>query len=138
MRWRGLYKQLLKHEKSMDPEPRSEGEALMALHLRGECIPFASQFRFTPERDYRADFVVWSNYDPSNRVLVEIDGGNRLVRWSPKAHTYVAVGAHIQDTHNTRRNLAVCLGFRVLNFSPKQVKTGEAVRVIRVALNAGE
>jgi very-short-patch-repair endonuclease len=56
------------------------------------------------------------------KVAVEVDGGNRMARWSDKLHQCVVVGQHTLDEDYTKINTAVALGWRVLRFTPAMLK----------------
>lgn len=105
----------------------SAGEELLALHLRAEKIPFRREVIFHPTRKWRFDFLI--GYD----LAVEVDGGNRMAR-IVKGRA-VAVGRHGQDADMEKLNEAVLMGYRVLRFSPAMVKSGDAVAVIKLAIN---
>lgn len=103
----------------------SEGEEEFALHLRAHGIPFEREYRFHPERKWRADFFI----EPD--ILVEIEGG-----------------VFIQGRHNRgasmvadmdKYNAATIRGYRVFRFEPgKHVSTGLAVELITRALGTEE
>ena len=80
-----------------------------------------AQYRFDPIRRWRFDFA-W----PDHRLAVEIDGG-----------VYTG-GRHVRGSGYTRDceklNAAVLAGWRVLRFVSHQVKTGEAIETVRLAL----
>jgi very-short-patch-repair endonuclease len=94
-------------------------DMLAPLNLR----ELVREYHFAEERgrEYRADFAF-----PSQKVLVEVDGGNRLVRYSEKSGRYVAVGKHTQEDDYEKLNLAAVLGYRVLRFTPKQLEDAPA------------
>ena len=102
---------------------QSPGEAMLALHLRAAGIHAIPEFQFHPTRKFRADFAL-----PESMLLIEVDGGNRMAKIiNGKA---VAVGRHTQDEDMMKLNLAAELGYRVLRFSPKMVKSGLALQTI--------
>lgn len=82
------------------------------------------QYQFEPTRKWRADFA-W----PDERVLVEVDGGAFRSR-----HREMA--GFERDAEKTNR--AAVLGFAVLRFTGRQVKSGEAVTVIETMLRQRE
>ncbi len=109
------------------PAPReSAGEAAFAaaLRLHGRDLPEpVREFLFVPGRKFRADFA-W----PAAKLLAEIDGG----AYAPGG------GRHAGEADKEKANLAACLGYRVLHFSPQQVErdpTG-CVALVRRALDA--
>jgi hypothetical protein len=109
------------------PPPReSAGEAAFAaaLRLHGRDLPPAvREFVFVPGRRFRADFA-W----PDAGLLTEIDGGT----YAPGG------GRHAGEKDKEKANLAACLGYRVLHFSPQQVERDPAgcVALVRRALQA--
>jgi len=103
----------------------SAGEETLALHLRAAGIPFVRQFRFDLNRRWRYDFAI----QPFDRKLaVEVQG---LTKGR-------ALGAHQRVDGLTREyeklNAAVLAGWRVLLFTPAQVKSGYALETIKAAL----
>jgi len=95
---------------------------LLAVQLNATKIPHTREFRFHITRLWRADFCL------VNKVLVEVDGGNRMaIIHKGRA---VAVGSHTKDSDYEKLNWAALLGYRVLRFSPNQVKSGEALQFI--------
>lgn len=104
------------------PRTLSGGEETLALHLRLEGIPFEREYQFHLTRKWRFDFMLMNN------VVVEIDGGNWMVRNGK------AVGRHTKDSDYDKRNAAVIMGFRVLYFTPAMLKSGKAIATIKEAL----
>lgn len=81
-------------------------------------------YRFHPERRWLLDFA-W----PQLKVAVEIDGGI----WIGGAHARPVNIERDMEKHNALLDL----GWRCYQFTPKQVKAGEAVQHIeRVLLSA--
>ena len=72
-------------------------------------------------RAYRADFA----YIPA-KLLIEVQGGI----WNNGAHTR----AKGYEYDRQRNNEAVILGWRVLEFTPGQIKSGHAVFAVKRAL----
>jgi very-short-patch-repair endonuclease len=68
-----------------------------------------AEFRFHDARKWRADFAI-----PSKRLLIEIDGGI----FSGGRHTRGA--GFLADME--KMNAATMLGYRVLRYSPQQLK----------------
>ena len=95
----------------------SEGEAILAQHLKAHGVNFEQEFKFHPDRKWRADF-----YIVDHMLLVEVEGGI----WSGGRHTRAK--GYIGDME--KYNAAVALGYRVLRFSTEQVKSGFAVNGI--------
>lgn len=94
---------------------------LDALGLTG----YVREYRAIKGRKFRFDFA-W--LDPEHRLLVEVNGGT----YTKGAHS---TGVGIARDYE-KANLAVLQGWRVLSFDVKSVKSGEAVEVIRQALEA--
>ena len=99
----------------------SEGEETLALHLRVHEIPFEREFRFHPERRYRADFFI----EPD--LLVEVEGGI----WNGGKHGRGS--GIVKDIE--RQNAAVLLGYRPLRFTTDMVLEGLAIEAIQRALS---
>ena len=95
----------------------SEGEATLAQHLKAHGVSFEQEFKFHPDRKWRADFHI-----VGHKLLVEVEGGI----WSGGRHTRGK--GYIGDME--KYNAAVGLGYRVLLFSTEQVKSGFAVNGI--------
>lgn len=96
---------------------QSEGEAKLASDLKALKIDFAQEFKFHPDRQWRADFHIIGT-----RILVEVEGGI----WSGGRHTRGK--GYLGDME--KYNAATVLGYQVLRFSTEQVKSGLAVRQI--------
>lgn len=96
----------------------SEGEAVLSLHLKAHNIEFVQEFRFNPERKWRADFHL-----VDTKILIEVEGGV----WSNGRHTRGK--GYIGDME--KYNSAAVLGYKVLRFSTEQVKSGKAIEEIR-------
>jgi very-short-patch-repair endonuclease len=104
----------------------SKLEDLLLFQIRAMGLP-------EPEREYRAikgrmfrfDFA-WT--EPNHKLLVEVNGGT----YTQGAHS---TGQGIARDYE-KANLAQLAGWRVLTFDCKAVKSGEAVEVIRQALEA--
>jgi hypothetical protein len=97
---------------------KSQGEEELARQLFALKIPFEQQFRWNPNRRFKADFRVagW---------LIEVEGG----AWN---------GGHRRGAEANkdceRHNDAMLLGFRTLRFTPYMVESGEAIECIETAL----
>jgi very-short-patch-repair endonuclease len=100
---------------------KSAGEDELARQLHALGIPFEHQFRWNPNRRFKADFRVegW---------LIEVEGG----AWN---------GGHRRGAEANkdceRHNDAMMTGFRTLRFTPHMVETGEALACIEAALKVG-
>lgn len=95
----------------------SEGENVLATHLRACRISFEQEYRFHTKRKWRADFWI-----TGTKILVEVEGGI----WSGGRHTRGK--GYIGDME--KYNAAAMMGFTVLRFSTAQVKSGLAVQQI--------
>jgi very-short-patch-repair endonuclease len=116
----------------------SQGFVTLLKQLWLDVPAYEMEFRFCLEHAYRFDFA-WLNSRPGigNSVAVEIDGGNRMVRWSPKMKRNVAVGRHTGSADYVKLNLAVLYGWRVLRFTTEMLKKDPqgCVDVLRKALD---
>ena len=101
------------------PKPKSAPEELFALQLRAEGIPYSREFVFHPTRKWRFDFVI----DPLRlKVAVEIQGFGRHQRF---------IG---YQNDCERQAEALMLGWRVLQVTPAQVKSGQALKWLIILL----
>jgi very-short-patch-repair endonuclease len=90
----------------------------LVLPMLHDLAPDAvAEFKFHPDRKWRADFSI-----PSEMLLIEIDGG----AWSGGRHTRGA--GFIGDME--KLNAAACLGYRVLRFMPQDCKP-KRITIIR-------
>ncbi len=99
-------------------------EDLLERHIRLTGLPTPErEYRFHPRRRWRFDFA-WPRY----MLAVEVDGG------------IYSRGRHVRgagfERDAEKRNAAVMAGWRVLHFTPRQVKSGAAVRAIECLLRA--
>ncbi|MFX4955431.1 DUF559 domain-containing protein [Acinetobacter baumannii] len=95
----------------------SEGETVLATHLKACKISFEQEYKFHPERKWRADFLI-----TGTKILIEVEGGI----WSGGRHTR-GIG-YLGDME--KYNEAAMMGFTVLRFSTEQVKAGVAIKQI--------
>lgn len=95
----------------------SEGETVLATHLRACKISFEQEFKFHPKRKWRADFLI-----TGKKILIEVEGGI----WSGGRHTRGK--GYLGDME--KYNEAAMMGFMVLRFSTEQVKVGVAIKQI--------
>ncbi|EXC24420.1 DUF559 domain-containing protein [Acinetobacter sp. 809848] len=100
----------------------SEGEMVLATHLRACKTSFEQEYKFHPKRKWRADFLI-----TGKKILVEVEGGI----WSGGRHTRGK--GYIGDME--KYNSAAMMGFTVLRFSTEQVKSGLAVQQIEQLVN---
>jgi very-short-patch-repair endonuclease len=100
----------------------SDIEDLLETHIRLSGIPVpAREYRFHPRRRWRFDFA-WPLY----KIAVEVDGG------------IYCRGRHVRgagfERDAEKRNAAVLAGWRVLHFTPRQVRSGSAVQAIETLM----
>lgn len=95
----------------------SEGEAVLVQQMKVLKIGFEQEFRFHPDRKWRADF-----YLTGTKILIEVEGGI----WSGGRHTRGK--GYLGDME--KYNAATMMGYQVLRFSTEQVKSGLAVKQI--------
>ena len=93
-------------------------EDLLAEQLTCEGIEFTREYKFLPDRRFRADFAI---IQP--RVLVEIQGG----RWME--HGGHNTGGGLARDYE-KSNLAQLAGWRYLQFTAEDVSEGRACDVI--------
>lgn len=103
---------------------QSEGEVTLARDLRALKINFEQEYKFHPERNWRADFLI-----TGTRILVEVEGGV----WSGGRHTRGK--GFIADME--KYNAAAVMGFKVLRFDTQQVKSGLAIKQIENLVRGG-
>lgn len=109
----------------------NEAEELLAIHLTELGVVFERQYEYVPDRKFRADFAIFHKgirlyrgraYSAArfrcSRILVEVQGGV----FSKQAHG--SIQGVLRD--NERLNEAAKAGYRMLRFTPDQIKTGEA------------
>ena len=110
----------------------SQGFVTLLKMLWPDVPEYKMEAHFCPDRDYRFDFA-WSH----EGVALEIDGGNRMVRWSPKMKRNVAVGRHTGSADYVKLNTAIIYGWRVLRFTTEMLKKDPqgCVDVLRRALD---
>ena len=108
----------------LTPEQR-----LLLEQLRGKGYEAVPEVRFHPTRKWRVD-VVATNTETANRyarsVAIEIDGGV----WSRGRHTRGA--GFMADLE--KMNALTEAGWRVLRFTPQQVRSGAALAQIERCL----
>lgn len=104
----------------------SDLEDLLDSQLRSLGYgPYEREVAFAKEamgRRWRADFVF-----PKHRLIVEVDGGS----WSGGRHT---TGAGF-EADCEKLNAAALLGYRVLRFTGKHIRSGYAFATIKEALS---
>ncbi|WP_180001221.1 DUF559 domain-containing protein [Acinetobacter sp. YH12255] len=95
----------------------NEFEAKLARELKTLKIDFEQEFKFHPERKWKADFHL-----VGKKILVEVEGGI----WSGGRHTRGK--GYIGDME--KYNAATMMGYQVIRFSTEQVKSGLAIQQI--------
>jgi len=120
------YKKMVKATKpkgrSKRPKVKSEKvsnefEAKLARELKTLKIDFEQEFKFHPDRKWKADFHL-----VGKKILVEVEGGI----WSGGRHTRGK--GYIGDME--KYNAATMMGYQVIRFSTDQVKSGLAIQQI--------
>jgi very-short-patch-repair endonuclease len=106
---------------------KSPAETLLAVQLEQAGIPFDREYRFSPERKWRADFLMGNHDGPFGNymVLIEVDGGT----WLPEGGRHTRGPGFERDAE--KLNAAAELGYRVLRFTPRMVESGEALAQIK-------
>lgn len=100
---------------------QSAPEAEFLLHCRANKLKPKTEFRFNPSRKWRLDFAF-----PDQKLGIEINGGI----WRVSGHT---TGTGLTRDYE-KGNSAILLGWRVLNFTPAMVKSGEAIKIVMECL----
>lgn len=101
---------------------KSALETELAMQIYSMVMPLPTrEYQAIKGRKFRFDFA-WLEH----KLLVEVNGGT----YTQGAHS---TGRGIARDYE-KANLAVLQGWRVLTFDGKAVKSGEAVEVIRQAL----
>ena len=106
-----------RHSAKQGARTQSEGEIILANHLRALKIGFEQEYKFHSTRKWRADFHI-----TGTKILIEVEGGI----WSNGRHTRGK--GYIGDME--KYNAAAMMGFTVLRFSTEQVKSGMAIKQI--------
>jgi very-short-patch-repair endonuclease len=105
----------------MIPKGNTDELVLAYQCLADKLPPFEQEYRFHMERKYRLDLA----FVPQ-KVGVEIEGG----LWAAGAHSR-PIGI-LRDME--KANLLVLSGWRVLRYTPQQVRKGEALEGIKQLL----
>lgn len=85
--------------------------------------PACSELQFHPTRKWRFDFAI-----PAFHIAVEVDGGV----WSGGRHSGGA--GQIKDME--KGNAAVMLGWRVLHYTPQQIKSKKWLEDVKALIEA--
>ena len=102
---------------------QSKPEAEFALQCRAYKLNPVAEFKFHPCRKWKADFSF-----PSHMILIEIQGG--VWMGANGGHTS---GAGISRDCEKFSHAAL-LGYRVFQFTPAMVSSGEAIQMVVKAL----
>lgn len=103
------------------PSAGSLAESLLASHLRALGIPFEPQYRWHPERKFRADFALLAP-----RILVEVEGGVFIGGRHTRGLGFEA---------DCRKHLmAAERGWRVLRVTPRMIRDGTAAGALVLIL----
>ena len=100
---------------------RSPLEVLLAWGLDHAGLTYVSEYRFDPIRRWRLDFAF-----PDQKLAVEVEGGV----WSGGRHSR---GAGF-EADCEKYNALTLAGWRLLRFTGKPIKSGEALETIMKAL----
>jgi len=107
----------LKRPKVKSEKAPNEFEAKLAKELKTLKIDFEQEFKFHPDRKWKADFHLIDK-----KILVEVEGGI----WIGGRHTRGK--GYLGDLE--KYNAATMMGFQVIRFSTDQVKSGHAIQQI--------
>ena len=102
---------------------RSPLEVLLAFQMQAAGLRFVSEYRFHDTRKWRVDFAF-----EDRRIAVEVEGGT----WVNGRHNR---GAGMESDIEKYNALAMA-GWRLLRFTGRAVKSGEALRTIEAAMRA--
>ncbi len=102
---------------------RSKGEIIFAFQLKAYKIVFVEEYKFHPTRRWRFDFAF-----PEKMFAVEIEGGV----WLGSKGGHTSGRGYMKDME--KYSEAAILGWKVLRFTPQQVKTGFAIEKIKKVL----
>jgi very-short-patch-repair endonuclease len=105
----------------MSSQPFNEAEWILEKQCEADGIEIVREYRFDAKRRYRLDIAV-----PERKVGLEIEGG----LFSKGAHSR-PVGI-IRDM--AKGNLLVFLGWKVLRYTPLQVRQGDAIAGLKQLL----
>lgn len=107
-----------KPRESKKKEP-SVGERILERHLEALKIEYTREFKFHPERKWRADFLI-----DGYKLLVEVEGGVFINGGHSRGRPY---------TNNCEKySNAAILGYHVIRATTDQVKSGECIKWIEL------
>jgi very-short-patch-repair endonuclease len=98
---------------------QSKGEMQLAFQLNAFKIAFEQEWKFHPTRRWRFDFAL-----PDKMLAIEVEGGV----WLGSKGRHTSGKGYINDM--SKYNEASQLGWKVLRFTPQQVKSGYAINEI--------
>lgn len=101
-------------------------EDTLALQLDAAGIHYEREFKFSPERRWRADFLLGDICLLGDAFLIEVEGDI----WRKSGHT---TGAGIQRDID-KANHAQLLGYRHFRVTADMIETGLALELIEKAL----
>lgn len=101
----------------------SQYEDLLAFQLAQSNIKFERQYKFCPNRKWRADFYI------RPMILAEVQG---LVNLNVGLSRHTTIKGYTLDCE--RNNEAQLLGYMLLQFTQQQVKNGLALETIKRAI----
>lgn len=104
---------------------RSPLEVLLSWQMDQAGLLYVSEYRFHPVRKWRIDFA----FEP-HKLAIEVEGGV----WSGGRHTR---GTGF-EADCEKYNALTLAGWRLLRFTDKPIKSGEAVQAIIEALQQGK
>jgi len=106
---------------------KSQLEATLALQIALAELPEPEREARFCERRWKLDFS-W----PAQHIAAEVDGGT----WMQTTQGRSAGHAHParMQRDNEKRNAARALGWRVFQFTARQVEYGEALEVLKCVL----
>lgn len=100
----------------------SAGDSLFLILVRHAGLPVPTpEYRFHPVRRWRVDYA-W----PDRKLAVEIEGG----AWTGGRHTRGE--GFLGDIE--KYNALAYMGWRLLRFTPPQIKSGEFLEILRRCL----
>ena len=112
----------------------SAPEAMLELQLKSAKVAYEREYQAIPDRKYRFDFYCHTNGMPTftgKVVLVEVQGGQWAARnGSRSAH----VGGYGMERDCEKASLAAVHGYRLIQVTPSQIRSGKALQWIEKAL----
>lgn len=99
----------------------NEAERVLAYQCAADKLPwFVQNYVFAPLRKFELDIAF-----PDSKVGIEIQGGI----WNSKTGAHGSPLKILRDLEKS--NLLVLNGWRVLRYTPAQVRNGEAIKGIK-------